>query len=59
MNKRTKEIEAAMDTIDCCVFNISNAAVDAWDIVYEYIKQLEYTIQQMIAVEERKIDDGK
>ena len=59
MNKRSKEIEEAMNMIDDITLNCSEVSVDAWNVVYEYIKELEFTIQQMIATEERKLDDGK
>lgn len=59
MNKRSNEIEEAMNMMDDITLNYSEVSVDAWNVVYEYIKELEFTIQQMIATEERKLDDGK
>ena len=59
MNKRSNEIEEAMNMMDDITLNYSEVSVDAWNVVYEYIKELEFTIQQMIAIEERKLDDGK
>lgn len=58
MNRPT-EIEEAMDVMDDCTLEFSNTSIDAWNIIYSYIVHLKYVIQQMIAEEERKIDDGK
>lgn len=58
MNKRPKEIEEAMDMLDIYTFD-SSTAIDAWNTVYEYIKQLEDTVQKMRAAKERIIDDLK
>jgi hypothetical protein len=54
-NKRPKEIEKAMTTIDDYVLFSSNDAIEAWNIVYDYISSLEYTIQMTT----ESWDDGK
>ena len=54
-NKRPKEIEKAMTTIDDYVLFSSNDTIEAWNIVYDYISSLEYTIQMTT----ESWDDGK
>lgn len=55
INKRPIEIEEAMNTIDDYALFSSNDAIEAWNIVFEYISSLEYTIQMIT----ENWDDGK
>ena len=57
MNKRQREIEEAMEYLDD--FDSYDLYMEAWSIIYEYIEQLEETIQDLSAELKRTYDDGK
>lgn len=57
MNKKSKEIEDAINYLNLC----ENRPIyrEAWSIVYNYIKKLENSEQELLNVQERMSDDGK
>lgn len=57
MNKRPTEIEEAMEYLDD--FDSYNLYMEAWSTIYEYIEQLEETVQDLSADLTRTYDDGK
>ena len=57
MNKRTKEIEDAMNYLNLCKSNPIYR--EAWGIVYNYINKLEKSEQDLLNELERMSDDGK
>ena len=57
MNRRPKEVEKAIKYLDA--FDSYNPYQEAWETVYYYMCQLEATIQELMAENERLSDDGK
>ena len=54
---RPNEIEEAMEYLDD--FDSYYLYMEAWSTIYEYIEQLEETVQDLSDELERTIDDGK
>lgn len=57
MNKRPNEITEAMEYLDD--FDSYDLYMEAWSTIYEYIEQLEETVQDLSAELARTYDDGK
>lgn len=57
MNKQPKEIKEAMEYLDD--FDTYTPYMEAWSTIYEYIEQLEETIQDLSAELERTYNNDK
>lgn len=57
MMNRPTEIEEALEYLDD--FDSYDLYMEAWSTIYEYIEQLEETVQDLSAELARTYDDGK
>lgn len=57
MNKREQKIEDAISYLND--FDNYDIYQEAWQTIYNYIEQLERSLQELIVETERMLDDGK